>query len=237
MTKHGNKNSKITDLPGWLVWNRVQIILKGNKQFRRTLPVELKRKIFFVSAEGFPIITGNPIISRRRELWEEMKTRLCWPTLCSPKEISSQVVEVCGNSTINSISCLRSRDSLSSSYIMQSLIISRALISSVLTHQSIRVVSQNTKISSSHDLAFRTHSPAEVKWVLRKWITHFRFVDIWLGDLYRAMGVSMSTIHNNNDWGNGISQFRYSPIAGRSTRTRVTRVLERETTGKRVYDH
>ena len=96
-------------------------------------------------------------------------------------------------------------DSLSSSYIMQSLIISRALISSVLTHQSIRVVSQNTKISSSHDLAFRTHSLAEVKWVLRKLITHFRSVDIWLGDLYRAMSVSMSTIHNNNDWGNGIS--------------------------------
>ena len=119
-----------------------------------------------------PIITGNPIISRRRELWEEMKTRVCWPTLRSPKEISSQVVEVCGNSTINSISCLRSRDSLSSSYIMQSLIISRALISSVLIYQSIRVVSQNTKISSSHDLAFRTHSLAEVKWVLRKLITH-----------------------------------------------------------------
>ena len=196
-----------------------------------------EKEDFFVSAEGFPIITGNPIISRRRELWEEMKTRLCWPTLRSPKEISSQVVEVCGNSTINSISCLRSRDSLSSSYIMQSLIISRALISSVLIYQSIRVVSQNTKISPSHDLAFRTHSLAEVKWVLRKLITHFRSVDIWLGDLYRAMSVSMSTIHNNNDWGNGISQFRYSLRAERSTKTRVTRVLQKEKTGKRVYDH
>ena len=36
-----------------------------------------EKEDFFVSAEGFPIITGNPIISRRRELWEEMKTRLC----------------------------------------------------------------------------------------------------------------------------------------------------------------
>ena len=41
-----------------------------------------------MSAGGYSIITGNPIISTRPELWEETKSRLCWSNLRSPKEMS-----------------------------------------------------------------------------------------------------------------------------------------------------